>query len=165
MREGWAISRTVPGATAWPPRGGYSEKNWVFSNAPRPVDRTGARGGETDMPWLPYQPPKNPTLGRQCGLVTGWDLAAEGGGAPSRPPRGAPVHGFRDFRPDLSSAFTLNAPPQKHPLIKCNLFQMDQQKEDLVPKASEQYEPPSSKVTGEGAPPCQGLASLPPLQK
>ena len=34
---------------------------------------------------------------------------------------------------------------------------MDQQKEELVPKASEQCEPPSSKVTGEGGATLSGL--------
>ena len=49
-QKGWVTLVAVPVAVARPPRGGYSGKNWVFSDAPRPVDRTGAWGGVTDMP-------------------------------------------------------------------------------------------------------------------
>ena len=61
-------------ATSW-----RVQREKLFSDAPMPVDGTGARVGVTDMPWLPYQSPKNPALGRQCWLMTGWDLAAQGG--------------------------------------------------------------------------------------
>ena len=42
---------------------------------------------------------------------------------------------------------------------------MDQQKEDLVPKASEQYEPPISKVTGEGGATLSGVGVTAPAVK
>ena len=88
-----------------------------------------------------------------------------GWGAPSRPPRGGPVHGFQDFRPDIRSAFTLNAPPQKYPLVIKNLFQMEKQIENSVPKASEQYELPSSKVTAEGGATLSGVGVIAPALK
>ena len=60
----------------------------------------------------------------------------------------------------------LNAPSQIHPLMIESFLQMGQQNKELVPKASEQAEFPSSKVMKEGTPPRQGLASLlPPPEK